>query len=133
MNEYSQESLKGLCVGILDSENITVLNSSMLSGLSRIYILTTENKKQMKLSLPCTPYSITVKFVHCVGAGKNNMDHHIMTLVGYLAKSDAVKGIRIISNDSDFRNIVKFWRSHGVSVDQYGHTSTNANRSIVIE
>lgn len=120
-----------LNIGILDSENITTLSASMLSGLCRIYILIPSNQKQLKLTLPCINNHIVVKFITCSGSGKNNMDYHIMALTGYFAKK--VESIRIISNDSDFKNIVNFWRSKNIVIEQYGNKSINGIGSVLID
>jgi len=122
-----------LNIGILDSENITTLSSSMLSSLSRMYIFTPANQKQIRLSFPCESKPISVQFIECTGAGKNNMDHHIMTLIGYLANIKGVNKIRVISNDSDFKNIVRFWKRRNILVEQYGAFSGSPNKTVVVE
>lgn len=117
-------------IGLMDSENLQSLSIDMLRGLSHLIICVGPNKEQFKLNLPCFNKAVAIQFVHCTGNGKNNIDHHIMSLVGYYFSKKEVLSIRILSNDSDFKNIVNFWRDKGKNINQLTAQATNHTRSI---
>lgn len=108
-------------IGLLDSENIQSLTSVMLKELDRLIICINQDDEKIRVTLPVFIKPISVQFVRCLGKGKNNLDHHIMSLVGYIAFKPNIGKIRILSNDTDYQNVISFWRSKGANIEQLGN------------
>ena len=90
----------------------------MLEDVDRIYIFTVHCRDEIKISWPCDSRPIQLNFLKCDGSGKGNMDHHIMSFLGYSLAFKKVRSVRIISNDQGFGNIVRFWQGRGFDVEQ---------------
>jgi hypothetical protein len=115
-------------IAILDSENIHTLTSFMLKDIDRIYIMTLPGQEKIKITLPCHSSPITISYIEIFGSGKNNMDQHIISLVGNLVAYPSMKVIRIISNDMDYFNVSSFWKKRGKNIEQFrsnSHKLTN--------
>ena len=119
-------------IALLDSENISKLSTKMLESVDRIYVFSSQGRDELKISWPCDMKPIKLHIMKCHGSGKNNMDHHIMSFLGYVLASGRIKKVRIISNDKGYKNIVDFWRSHNADIEQYGTASTSPYRTELI-
>ena len=116
-------------IGILDSENIQTVSSDMLKEISKLIICVGPAAKQFKLTLPCLESEVSIKFIHCSGQGRNNIDSHIISLIGFYFSKSSISSITVISNDSGFKNIIKFWRNKGYSIFQVGSQQTKYTQS----
>ena len=67
-----------------------------------------------------------------VPAGKQSADMHIVTYLGYLAgKLDKKCNVVIVSKDTDFDNVVKFWNQlTGISVQRTGQIKKKNVKSL---
>ncbi len=116
-------------IALLDSENINKLSKGMLEDVDRIYIFTAQCGNDIKISWPSDAKPIKLNFLKCHGGGKNNMDHHIMSFLGYSLAFKKVNRVRVISNDQDYGNIIHFWRGKGFSVEQYYSVANKASHN----
>ena len=55
------------------------------------------------------------EFIRCT-EGKNALDFQLVTYLGYLLHSDKDKELTILSNDTGFDAVVKFWSERGLDV-----------------
>lgn len=117
-------------IGILDSENIQAICNDMLSDLDILVICVGSDDERFRLTTDCFTRPIAIRFVHCYGNGKDNMDHHIMGLIGFYAAKSTVRSIRIISNDQVYANIIHFWRKTGKQIKQFGNLPSKATKNI---
>lgn len=106
-------------IALLDSENISKLSTKMLEDVDQIYVFSTQGRGDLKITWPCDMKPIKLHIIGCHGAGKNNMDHHIMSFLGYVLAASKNSQVRIISNDHDYMNIIHFWRKKGAKVEQF--------------
>ena len=100
---------------LVDYENV---GSEGLSGCNKlnktdhILIFFTKNAKKIDMSEIANHGEATLDMIE-VPAGRQSADHHIGSYLGYLVGNKEEKECRIviISKDTDFDNVIKFWRT----------------------
>ena len=105
---------------LVDYENV---GSNGLSGCKNmtasehIIIFFTQNARKIDMSEIANHGSAELKMIE-IPAGKQSADIHIGSYLGYLAGKSKCN-IVIISNDTDFDNVIKFWKKElGISVSR---------------
>lgn len=107
-------------IGILDSENIHKLTPDLMVGLRYLIICLNQDRVDFKIDTTCLKPNVSISFVRCKGSEKDNMDKHIISLIGYYAGKKGKPVVRVLSNDKGFKNIIKFWKGTGLNIDQLG-------------
>ncbi len=115
-------------IAILDSENIRNLTINMLSGVDRLIVMTQPGQVQIKLTLPCQTRVMGIQYVETVGGGKDNMDWHIVTIIGNYIRNSKIKSIRILSNDLGYTNVISFWKRKGAEIEQLSNLPRKNNK-----
>lgn len=96
---------------LVDYENV---GSNGLSGCKNmtasehIIIFFTQNARKIDMAEIANHGSAELKMIE-IPAGKQSADIHIGSYLGYLAGKSKCN-IVIISNDTDFDNVIKFWK-----------------------
>ena len=103
---------------LIDFENVHdegIKNIPFLTGTEHVHIFSTKNakKKQKDIVFPKEKIDINV---HMVPVGNQSLDMHLVSYLGYLL---GIHGKQctyvIISKDTDYDNIIKFWKEAGYS------------------
>ena len=103
---------------LVDFENVHdegIKNIPFLTGTEHVHIFSTKNakKKQKDIVFPKEKIDINV---HMVPVGNQSLDMHLVSYLGYLL---GIHGKQctyvIISKDTDYDNIIKFWKEAGYS------------------
>lgn len=100
---------------LIDYENVGsdgLMGCNSLKKTDHIVIFFTEHAKKIDMSDIANHGSAEIEMKE-VPAGKQSADIHISSYLGYLIGTNAGKKIRIvvISKDTDFDNIIKFWKT----------------------
>lgn len=99
---------------LIDLENVQTEGFSGCDKLtedSMIHIFYTENSKKIDLDIIAVLGHARVE-LHKVSAGKQSLDMHLISFLGYLIGANEGKDVSfvIISKDTDYDNAVNFWK-----------------------
>lgn len=100
---------------LVDYENVGgegLRGCNKLNKTDHIIIFFTKNAKKIDMSEIANHGEATLEMIE-VPAGRQSADHHIGSYLGYLVGNKEEKECRIviISKDTDFDNVIKFWRT----------------------
>lgn len=72
------------------------------------------------------------EFIHCY-EGNNALDFQLVSYLGYQLRSDEVKEIIIVSNDTGFDAVINFWMERGMNIKRLATNCVQTNDSKVEE
>ena len=96
---------------LIDYENVGINGLSgceKLTSTDHIIIFFTKNARKIDMGEIANHGTVELKMIE-IPAGKQSADIHIGSYLGYLA-GNLKYSVVIISNDTDFDNVIKFWR-----------------------
>lgn len=103
---------------LIDYENVRengLVGAERLTGEDSIFVFYTKNANKISLDAFCG-VSAAIKVLK-VPAGKQSLDMHISSMLGYLAgKSPEKSDYIIVSKDKDFDTVIASWNEAGVGV-----------------
>ncbi len=84
-----------------------------------IHIFYTENSKKVDLDIVANHGKAHLETIK-VAAGKQSLDMHLVSYLGYLIGLDKEKldEYVVISKDTDFDNVINFWKQSGIEVSR---------------
>ena len=121
---------------LIDYENV---NSDGLEGCDKlgnsdqIVIFFTQNAKRIDMSEIANHGAADLDMVE-VPAGKQSTDIHISSYLGYLAgiHADSKCSIVIVSKDSDYDNVIKFWKNKtGLNISRKEQIKKTVQKQVV--
>ncbi|MBQ9632077.1 MAG: hypothetical protein IJV04_04075 [Lachnospiraceae bacterium] len=99
---------------LIDYENVGSNGIDGCKGLKKtdhIHLFYTENAKKISLDF-FEDHGEAELVIHKVPVRKQSLDMHLVSFLGYLIGMNTEPGIyRIVSKDTDYDNIIKFWKS----------------------
>ncbi len=129
---------------LIDYENV---NGSGLEGCNKltaadhIIIFFTKNAMKINMSDISNHGNAELKMIE-ISPGKQSVDIHIGSYLGYLLGVNSGKDCRIIiiSGDTDFDNMLKFWKdkngakiSRAAKIKSSAHNEKNVKQKVTIE
>lgn len=96
---------------LIDYENVGsngLAGCEKMTSTDHIIIFFTQNARKIDMTEIANHGSAELKMIE-IPAGKQSADIHIGSYLGYLA-GNLKCSVTIISNDTDFDNVIKFWR-----------------------
>lgn len=98
---------------LIDYENVGsngLLGCEKLNKTSHVHIFYTNNSKKIDLDIFYKHGDAKI-VIHKVPSGKQSLDLHISSFIGYILGSNIKKNFDcvIISKDTDYDNIIDFW------------------------
>ena len=125
-----------MAVYLIDFENVT---SAGISGIQRltkedkVYIFYTVNASNMSfaahLNLLSSPAEVI--YYNVTSGGKNALDFHLASFLGYLISKGEDKNFCIISNDKGYDHVKSFWERNGLSAGITINSSPSINRALL--
>ena len=116
---------------LIDFENVQspgLIGCEMLKPDSHIIIFYTPNANKIDMDIIAEHTASDIRMIP-VSAGKQSADMHIVSYLGYLLGRAECCAV-IVSRDTDFDNIIKFWHNKfGMSVSR--KTQINASNASV--
>ena len=117
-----KDSEKSACY-LVDTENIGKLFIPMLTDPepeTDYLLFCTENSPTVPLSvLPKVAKNIDkLQFVECFVPGPNALDFQLVSYLGYLLNTNPEKKYIIVSKDTGYDPVVKFWKAKGFKVSR---------------
>ncbi len=109
---------------LIDYENVGsngFLGCENLNKQTEIHIFYTNNSKKIDLDIFYNHGQANI-IVHKVPSGKQSLDLHISSFIGYLVGLNSKKEFNciIISKDTDYDNIISFWeREKNIKILRY--------------
>lgn len=82
-----------------------------------IHIFSTVNGPKMDITTLARLDRNTLAF-HEVPPGKQSLDMHLVSYLGFLIRGDPLSHFIIVSKDRDYDDVLAFWNSSGVSVSR---------------
>jgi len=101
---------------LIDYENVHETGFAAVTGGSDVYVFYTPNVPKTSLDV-FDGIDVNFHFVKAA-AGKQSLDMHLVSYLGYLIamkKGEPGQEYVIVSNDTDFDNVINFWRIRGIS------------------
>ncbi len=99
---------------LIDFENVHnegLKNIDSLTETEHVYIFSTENAINIRMDIA---FSKGIEEVHIVPVRKQSLDMHLVSYLGYLLGIHGKECTYVIvSKDTDFDNIIKFWKEKG--------------------
>ena len=100
---------------LIDFENVHedgLICSKKLTQHDHIHIFSTTNAPKISLE-KLASFNHAEQFSHVIPAGKQSLDMHLVSYLGYLIGSNANKNCRyiIISRDTDYDNVISFFKT----------------------
>lgn len=97
---------------LIDFENVNnsgIENMDALTNNDHVHIFTTRNASNIRKGISVKGLDIEV---HEVPAGKQSLDMHLVSYLGYLLESCNGKpaAFVIVSEDKDYDNIIRYWK-----------------------
>ncbi len=105
---------------LIDYENVGsdgLCGCDRLSESDHIVIFFTNNAKKIDMREIADHGKAELVMIE-VPAGRQSADIHIGSYIGYLIGSGKNRDIGVVSNDTDFDNVIKFWAKSGASVSR---------------
>lgn len=120
---------------LVDYENVGcsgLTGCEKLAGSDHIIIFFTQNARKIDMAEIANHGSAELKMIE-IPAGKQSVDIHIGSYLGYLAGQKKCN-IVIISNDTDYDNVIEFWKKElSISISRKekikGSTASTAGNS----
>ena len=116
---------------LIDYENVRTAGLEGCDKLlpdSKIIIFFTPNANKLDMDALADNTASDIKMI-CVPAGKQSADMHLVSYLGYLFGKEECTVV-IISSDTDFDNIIKFWREkRGMTVSRQTQIKQNTESS----
>lgn len=112
----------GRKIFLIDTENVNTTWKWLLTSITKldnIILFYTENS-------PGIPYSDlkdilnaqkTIEMISCF-TGKNGLDFQLVSYLGFLIKTAPKTEYIIVSNDSGYEAVIKFWKESGIKVSR---------------
>ena len=115
-----QEPLMDHTVYLIDTENVRTVWTLLLDRMTendKIYVFYTENSGNIKYEDLNGVISSgkNVELIQC-HTGKNGLDFQLVTYLGYLIRNNENADYCIISDDSGYDAVIKFWEGRDVDV-----------------
>ncbi len=119
---------------LIDYENVHgegLAGCQDLGKTDHIVIFFTKNAKSIDMSDISNHGSADLEMIE-VPVGKQSADMHIVSYLGYLAGKHGKKcNVVIVSKDTDFDNVIKFWNQQvGISVQRTGQIKKKIVKSL---
>ena len=100
---------------LIDFENVGgngILGCKGLKKTDHIHLFYTENAKKISLDF-FEDHGEAELVIHKVPVRKQSLDMHLVSYLGFLIGQDpdCVNSYRIVSKDTDYDNILKFWKN----------------------
>ncbi len=107
---------------LMDLENVQsegFKGCEELNSEDIIHIFYTENSKKVDLDIVANHGNAHLETIK-VAAGKQSLDMHLVSYLGYLIGMDKEKldEYVVISKDTDFDNVINFWNQAGIKVSR---------------
>lgn len=107
-------------VYLIDTENIGIAWKDILpikNSIDQILLFYTENSPYISYAdlLAILQYPNSFEMIKC-NTGKNGLDFQLVSYLGYLLKTASKSNYIIVSNDTGFDSVAKFWQDRGLSV-----------------
>ena len=114
------EPLMDHTVYLIDTENVRTVWTLLLDRMTendKIYVFYTENSGNIKYEDLNGVISSgkNVELIQC-HTGKNGLDFQLVTYLGYLIRNNENADYCIISDDSGYDAVIKFWEGRDVDV-----------------
>lgn len=119
---------------LIDLENVHdtgLKNIDTLTKTDHVHIFYTENAQKINVGI------LSIKApdidVHEVPAGKQSLDMHLASYLGYLLGNNEGKTCSyvIVSKDKDYDNIIKFWRENGKGIKNISRKQEIPSNNVV--
>lgn len=116
----TSEPLMDHTVYLIDTENVRTVWTLLLDRMTendKIYVFYTENSGNIKYEDLNGVISSgkNVELIQC-HTGKNGLDFQLVTYLGYLIRNNENADYCIISDDSGYDAVIKFWEGRDVDV-----------------
>lgn len=101
---------------LIDFENVNesgLSGAEKLVGCDHVHLFFTENSPKISIE-KFTNFNRADLSAHKIPAGNQSLDMHLVSYLGYLLGTNIAKKCKyvIISKDTDYDNIVSFWKAH---------------------
>ncbi len=107
---------------LIDSENVGSTWETLLKGDEKfdLFIFVTENAKSMNFSLLRELTNDSRHKLEIIDSktGKNNLDFHLSSYLGYLIGKNRYSSYVIVSQDTGYDNIIEYWKQQGYEVSR---------------
>lgn len=120
---------------LIDYENVHedgLLGSENLTNHDHIYLFSTKNAPKISIK-KLTSFNSTDLSSFVIPVGNQSLDMHLISYLGYLiGKNINIKcKYIIISKDTEYDNIIAFWKSHNnTDIKRQDKISNNIQREI---
>lgn len=119
---------------LIDFENVKEDNllGAKLGEFDQVHIFSTENVPKISIRL-LSVFNATKVFSHVVAVGKQSLDMHLVSYLGYLLGKNENEKARyiIISQDTDYDNVITFWKSRtGFDIKRQSSMGAKGNKSV---
>ena len=99
---------------LIDFENVNevgLAGCEQLKSTDYIHLFYTDHTRKINLDL-CANHGNARLFLHKAPAGKQSLDMHLVSYLGYLIGRNHGRNYSyiIISHDTDYDNLIKFWK-----------------------
>ena len=97
---------------LIDFENVkedNLLGGEKLGACDQVHIFSTENVPKISIRL-LSVFNSTKVFSHVVAVGKQSLDMHLVSYLGFLLGKNEKARYVIISQDTDYDNVIAFWK-----------------------
>lgn len=103
---------------LIDFENVHeegLSGSETLGGNDYVHLFSTRNAPKISIQ-KLTSFNAVNLYSHAIPAGKQSLDMHLVSYLGYLIGMDGGKDSHyiIVSKDTDYDNVIAFWKGEGV-------------------
>lgn len=107
-------------VYLIDTENVGTAWKDILpikNSIDQILLFYTENSPYISYADlgVILQYPNAFEMIKC-NTGKNGLDFQLVSYLGYLLKTASKSNYIIVSNDTGFDSVVKFWQERGMSI-----------------
>lgn len=104
---------------LIDFENVHedgLSGSDTLGSQDYVHLFSTKNAPRISIQ-KLTSFNSVHLFSHEIPAGRQSLDMHLVSYLGYLIGGSGGKDTNyvIVSKDTDYDNIISFWKSKGVT------------------
>ncbi|MBQ1826878.1 MAG: hypothetical protein II126_02800 [Erysipelotrichaceae bacterium] len=118
---------------LIDSENVGSTWESLLKRDEKfdLFIFVTENAKSMNFSLLRELTNDSRHRLEIIDSktGKNNLDFHLSSYLGYLIGKNRYSSYMIVSQDTGYDNIIEYWKQQGYDVSRTNTKPETARRT----
>lgn len=103
---------------LVDFENVHedgLSGSETLGSKDHIHLFSTTNAQKINIEILAS-FNSTNLSAHMIPAGSQSLDMHLVSYLGYLIgkNTDKTCDYVIISKDTDYDNVIAFWKSHNI-------------------